>query len=269
MIKYISLAAVGCTMLTGIAIADQPGFAKDGDINICTSANFPPITYKQNPGDATPVGIDVDIIEAIGDLWNVEVSYTIGEFGGLLPTLGSGRCDMIASGMYVTDKRRATYNAVRYMKSATVIVTKADNTTINSPEDLSGKVLALESGSYYQEEQVDPLNVQLSAAGSAPIEVQAYPAQQGAYQQVLGGRADATMTEEAEGGFRVASMSGDLRIAYTYDSAFTFGMYIRPDSSDLAAIKAALTTLREDGFFSTLAEKYGVSPTVFDVDYDS
>jgi len=269
MIKTVRTVLTGAVLVTGVAVAGQPDFSKDGEMNVCTTANFPPMTYKSDPADPKPIGIDIDIIEAIGELWKVKISYTITEFSGMLPTLGSGRCDLIISGIYVTDKRREAYDAARYMKSATVIVTGADNAEVKEPADLSGKVLALEAGSYYGEERVVPLNTKLAEAGIPTITVQEYPSQLGAYQQVLGGRADATMTEEAEGAFRVATMSDRLRIAYTWESEFTYGIYVQRNPGNIEGVKEALLALRNNGLFNDLAEKYGVNPAVFDVDYDS
>jgi len=256
-------------LIVNPAFAGQPPLANDGELNVCTTAGFPPLTYKNNPADDKPIGIDIEVIEAIGELWNARIDYTITEFSGLLPTLGSGRCDVIISGIYINDKRREVYDGVRYMKSATVIVTKAENTTISKPGDLSGKILALETGTYYGEERVGPLNKKFAEIGSAPITVQEYPSQQGAYQQVLGGRVDATLTEEAEGAFRVASLRNRLRIAYTWPSAFTYGIYMRRSPANAAAVKEALSTLRKKGFFKSLAKKYGLNSSIFDVDYDS
>ncbi|MBB6470101.1 polar amino acid transport system substrate-binding protein [Aminobacter lissarensis] len=265
--KLLAIAAMAMLM-TGAAQADVPGFVSEGKLNVCTTAGFPPLTYKTNPGDTTPVGIDIDVVEALAKLWNAKAAYTVTDFAGLLPTLGSGRCGLIVSGIYINDKRRETYDGAPYMKSATVIVTKADNAAIKAPEDLSGKTIALEAGTYYREERVDPLNKDLMAKGVPPLTAQDYPSQQAAYQQVIVGRADATLTEEAEGAFRVAGASDQLRVAYVWQSEFKYGIYSRRDPADFAAVKLALKALREQGFFVGLAKKYGLDPAVFDVDYD-
>ncbi|OXC74456.1 Glutamine ABC transporter, periplasmic glutamine-binding protein [Caballeronia sordidicola] len=215
-----------------------------------------------------PVGIDIEIANALAKEWNAHTAYTTTEFAGLLPTLGAGRCGLIISGIYINDERRKAYDGVSYMKSATVIVTKAGNKKITDPETLSGNTIALESGTYYKAERVDPLNKQFAATGRPAVLVQDYPAQQAAYQQVMVGRADATLTEQAEGATRVAAAKDELRIAYTWKSDFTYGIYMRRNPSDLAMIRAALKKLHESGFFKALATKYGLDPTVFDVNYD-
>ncbi|MCF1505948.1 transporter substrate-binding domain-containing protein [Afifella sp. H1R] len=263
-------AAVAFTVLASQAAqAGEPSFVSDGKVAVCTSANFPPLTFKKDVGDTVPVGIDIEVADALAGTWNATTTYTTTEFAGLLPTLGSGRCGLIVSGIYINDERRQTYDGARYMKSATVIVKKAGNDAVEGPETLSGKSVALESGTYYQEERVDPLNKEFAAAGKPEIAVDTYPTQQAAYQQVLVGRADATLTEEAEGAYRVAAAPDQLAISYTWQSEFTYGIYMRRNPDDLAAVRAGLKKLREEGFFDALAKKYGLDPSVFDVDYDS
>lgn len=260
-------AALG--MVLGGGAAAEPSFVSEGEISVCTTANFPPLTFKENAGDARPVGIDIEIAEALAEKFGATTQYTTTEFAGLLPSLGAGRCGLIISGIYINDERRATYDGIRYMRSATVIVTRADDKSISEPVDLSGKTIALEAGSYYGEERVDPLNAELAASGKPAVEVERYPAQQGAYQQLLIGRADATLTEEAEGAYRVAGADDQFRIAYTWESDFTYGIYMQPNEEDAASVRTALRQLADEGFFTELAAKYGVDPAVFDVDYGS
>ncbi|QDG94693.1 transporter substrate-binding domain-containing protein (plasmid) [Rhizobium sp. NIBRBAC000502774] len=269
MMKRIMGMAIVSICIAGHAYASAPGFVSDGKLAVCTSAGFPPLTFKQNAGDARPVGIDIEIADALARLWEAEVTYTTTDFTGLLPALGSGRCGVILSGMYINDERRKTYDGVRYMKSATVIVTKAGNDEITGPESLSGKTVALESGTYYRAERIDPLNKALTAAGKPEALVQDYPAQAAAYQQVLVGRVDATLTEEAEGAYRVASTDEQFRVAYTWESEFTYGIYMRRHADDVFSVRAALKRLHDEGFFAALAKKYGLDPAAFDVDYDS
>lgn len=262
-------AAVLILASSSTAFAASPSFVSDGTLTVCTTANFPPMTFKKSEGDTLPIGIDIEIADALAQSWGAKASYTTTDFGGLLPALGSGRCGLIVSGIYVNDERRKAYDAARYMKSATVLVTKADNTEISGPESLSGKTVALESGTYYKEERIEPLNKQLKAASKAEVTVQDYPAQQAAYQQIMVGRADATLTEEAEGAYRVATTPDQFKIVYTWQSDFTYGIYMRRSATDLAEVRSSLNKLRDNGFFKALAKKYGLRESVFDVDYDS
>lgn len=261
------VAAIALATLCSPALAEAPGFIRDGRMPVCTTAGFPPLTFREDVGDERPIGIDIDIIEEVARRHGAEVDYVITDFPGLLPSLSSGRCTTIISGIWITDKRRETYDGARYMHSATVIVVGGDTNDIASPQDLSGRKLALENGTFYGEEIVDPLNAELQQAGRAPIEVDTYPSQQEATQQVLFGRSDATLTEEAEGAYRVARSDGAIKIAYTYPSVATYGIYIQKDAEDFAALLQTLEAMRSDGFFNTVAATYGLDPKVFDVDF--
>jgi len=267
--RISAVATALLAMTSTSAFAASPSFVSDGVITVCTTANFPPMTFKKSEGDALPVGIDIEIADALAKSWGARTTYTTTDFAGLLPTLGSGRCGLIVSGIYINDERRKTYDGARYMKSATVLVAKADNAEVTTPESLSGKTVALESGTYYKEERIDPLNKDLKAAGKAEVTVQDYPAPQAAYQQVMVGRADATLTEEAEGAYRVATTTDQFKIVHTWQSDFTYGIYMRRNADDLAAVRAGLKTLHDAGFFDELAKKYGLNPSVFAVDYDN
>jgi polar amino acid transport system substrate-binding protein len=265
------LAALTAVLLATAttSFAAEPTFVSNGTLAVCTTAAFPPLTFKANPGDTTPIGIDIEIAEALARSWGAKTSYTVTEFAGLLPTLGAGRCGLIVSGIYINDKRRQAYDGARYMKSATVIVTKADNAVVTGPDALAGKTVALEAGTYYKEERIDPLNQRFKSEGKAEVGVNDYPAQQAAYQQVLVGRADATLTEEAEGAYRVAAAKDQLKVVYTWPSEFTYGIYMQKNADDLAKVRATLKKLKSEGFFTSLAAKYGLNASVFDVDFDS
>ena len=266
----IALAATAgffaATTVPAEAATKAPSFVSDKSLTVCTTANFPPITYKKQPTDERPAGIDIDIIEKMASLWGAKVDYTVTEFAGLLPTLGSGRCSVIISGIYINDKRREVYDGAPYMKSAVAIMVNSTS-DIAKPEDLADRLIALESGSYYREDIVTPLNKELTAAGKKEARTQDYPTQQAAAQQILIGRADATLTEEAEAAVRVGQSGGKLKIAYAYPSSMNFGIYIRRNPEDFAVVKDTLNTLAAQGFFKELAAKYNLDPALFDVDH--
>lgn len=246
----------------------KPSFAAQGKLNVCTTAGFPPLTYLENPADQRPVGIDIDIADALGKLWSAEVKFSTSGFDGLLPSLGSGRCDLVISGIYLNAKRREVYDGVPYLKSSAVIMTLASNDDIKAPEDLSGKSLALEAGTAYADTPV-ALNVEFEKTGRKPVAFSTYESQVAAAQQVLIGRADATLTEVAEGSVRVKQTNGQLKIAYTYPPEGIYGVYIRKSTQDLAALRLAMKELKKSGVIDAVARKYNMPASDFAVDHDS
>ena len=90
--------------------ATQEGKAPDfnkgaagGKLIVGTNPTFPPYEYSQ--GD-TIVGADIDIMAAVAKKLNKELVIENINFDGLIPALNSGKIEVIAAGMTVTEERK-------------------------------------------------------------------------------------------------------------------------------------------------------------------
>jgi len=246
------------------AMADVPAFVQDGKLTICTSGDFPPMEFFQNPGDTEMVGYEIDMVHALADHWGVKADFVLGDFAGLLPSLDAERCDMAVSGMTLTDKRLETYDGIGHMNTYVVMVVPATDTTTKTPEDLSGKILAIEGGTTY-EDRAKALNDGLTAAGKAPAEVQTYPGAARVFEQILVGRAAATITQDTTTAFREMQLPGQLAIPFTYPEVETYAIYIRKNPADLAALKEGFAAIKDSGKLGEIAAKWKLPVTVLDV----
>ena len=199
-------------------------FGDDGVLTNCVDPSFPPMEYFENQEAQEPIGFDIDLVNAIGERLGVEVTHIPTEFTGLLPALDAGRCDVVASGIYLTAERLETFDAQPYYDTSIVLLTPADNTEIASPDDLSGKTVAVQAGTNYVN-ILNDLNARFEAEGKPLMEIQSYPKQTDAIQQLVVGRADATITQDTEAAFRETAQPGQFKIAYTYPDPETFGIY--------------------------------------------
>ena len=264
--KHLALAAV-LLVLALPARAQAPSFAGGGQLAVCTDPGFAPMEFFRTPGDAQPAGFDMDLVAALAARWNVTLRVLPTEFKGLLPGLESGRCGMIVSGMLLTPARRERYDAVPYLSTHTVLLT-AQGTELTRPEDLSGKVLAVESGTNYEKIAAE-LNAKLAAAGARRATVQTYPTPQAITEQVLIGRATAAMTQDVEAAYREQQVPGRLRVAYVYPEADRFGLFLKRVPGDAKAVQDALTALKADGTLAEIARRWNLPATGLDVDYGS
>jgi polar amino acid transport system substrate-binding protein len=230
----------------------------DGVLTNCVDPSFPPMEFFEDQNATTPIGFDIDLINEIAARWGVTAEHIPTEFAGLLPALEGGRCDIIASGIYLTTERLETFAAQPYFDTAVVLLTNADNTEIAAPEDLAGKTVAVQTGTNY-ENIMNALNEELQAAGQPAINIQLYPDQTDAIQQLIVGRADATITQDTEFAFREIAQPGQFKIAYTYPEIRTFGIYHRQDSPELsAALQAVVEAMRDDGTTAAIAEAWSL-----------
>src|SRR5215204_4422893 len=255
----IVAAVLGMSVAAGAAQEATPSaevFGDDGVLTNCVDPSFPPMEYFETQEAQEPIGFDIDLVNAIGERLGVEVTHIPTEFTGLLPALDAGRCDVVASGIYLTAERLATFDAQPYYDTSIVLLTRADNTEIASPDDLSGKTMAVQAGTNYFNMLTD-LNARFETEGKPVMEIQSYPKQSDAIQQLVVGRADATITQDTEAAFRETAQPGQFKIAYTYPDPQTFGIYFQQGSEEMAATLAeTVEAMRDDGTLAHLAETW-------------
>lgn len=261
----LAVAAAAAGRAEAQAPAQAPAFVQDGALSACVDPGFAPMEFFRNPGDATPVGFDVEIVQAIAAKLGVPARIQATDFKGLLPGLEAGRCGIVISGMLITAERKQRYDAVPYLATHTVLMAPR-GTTLTAPEELSGKVLAVEAGTSYERIAAE-LNAKLQAAGRPPATVQTYPTPQAITEQILVGRAAAAMTQDVEAAYRAEQTGGRVGIAYTYPQADRFGIYLRRQPGSAEALRAALTALRGDGTLGGIVRTWKLDPANLDVDY--
>ena len=233
--------------------------ADKGRLTACMDVSFPPMEYYAAAGTRTPSGFDVDLVSAIAKQWGVTPQFSETSFDGLLPALSSGRCDVVASGIFITKERTASFPAVAYLKSHSVLLVRKGNPSgITSLQALSGKTAATQKATQY-EKTLRALDKQLRAQGKPGINVQAYPKASDAVQQLVVGRADAVYTQDTEAAFRAKAQPGQFQVAYADPQGETFGIYIRKGDAELdRRLQAAVQQMRRTGTLAQIAKRWGL-----------
>ncbi|AOF93137.1 bacterial extracellular solute-binding s, 3 family protein (plasmid) [Sinorhizobium sp. RAC02] len=252
---------------TALSADQKPDFVSGGVLKVCTSGEFPPMEYYENPGDKDLVGFEIDVMDAIAKGWGAKAEYVVGDFKGLLPSLDSKRCDLVASGIMITPARLERYDGIPYFGSHVVMVTAASDTETKVPADVSGKIMAIEAGTTYEKTVAD-LNAELEAAGKAPIQAQTYPSASGVIEQILVGRATATITQDTTAAYRMLQVPGRLAIPYTYEESENYGIYLRKSDGDRQMLEDAIETLQASGEMKEFLKKWNLPETSTDVSHD-
>jgi polar amino acid transport system substrate-binding protein len=253
----VILASIAALALAGTLGAASP---VKGSFKYCGDPTFPPMESKTKAGK--PVGFDIDLANAIAKHWKVKATYVETAFPGLLPGLASKKCNMVISGIFITPDRTKTFPAVAYMKTHRALVVQAGNPRrINGPNALSGKNVAVQAGTKY-EEYLKGLNAQFKSAGRAEMNLQSYPGDTDAIAQLLIGRADAVLTQDTSGAYQKKQHPGKLALPYLFPETDTFGIYYRRGDKKLGtALKAAIKTLKKNGTLKRIAAKHQIPVT--------
>ncbi|MBC8036527.1 MAG: transporter substrate-binding domain-containing protein [Rhizobiales bacterium] len=260
--KSSAAALFALALLSAPSIAAaNPSFVADGDLSVCNDPTFPPMEFKQNAGDANPVGVDVEVATALAELWGAKASFVTMDFNGLLPSLSAERCDVIISGITLTAERQKTFDAVGYLNTFVVIIGKAGAPALAGPEDLADKTVAVQSGTTYLT-RMEKLNEALAAKGLAPMVIQQYPKQTDAIQQLEVGRVIGVVTQDTEVAFREFEKPGQFATIWTVpqDAVEPYSVYLRKNEADKAEVAKGVATLLSSGKLREIADKWKLSP---------
>jgi polar amino acid transport system substrate-binding protein len=256
-VGVLSLLALIAALL---AVVGSAGASREvtspvkGSFKFCNDPTFPPMESKTTSGK--PVGFDIDMAAAIAKLWRVKAKFVSTSFPGLLPALAARKCHVVISGIFITPDRTAKFPAVPYMRTHRALIVAGGNPKhIAGPQDLSGKNVAVQTGTKY-EEYLKDLNDKFRSAGKPGMNLNSYPGDTDAIAQILIGRADAVLTQDTEGAYQKKQHPGKLAIAYLFPETDTFGIYYRKSDTKLGkALRSAIATLKKNGTLKRLAAK--------------
>jgi polar amino acid transport system substrate-binding protein len=257
-IAAIAAAAV-ISLLTLPVQAGTPAperIAKNGKIVFCTDISFPPFEYF-DPQTNEPAGFDIDIGKALAAEMGVKSEHKNIAFDGLIPALQAGQCDAILSGLFDKPARREVLDFVNYAYVGNAVIVKADSPLkFDALTDVSGKAVAVESGSTLEQDLVDA-NTKLAASGKAPIKIVALPKASDAFQQLTTGMVDIYYGSTIQEAYFNSQNAGQVKLASPQTSAFYTGVGTLKKDTDLHdTLAAAFKAIQASGEYDKIVKAW-------------
>ncbi|HEV7875195.1 MAG TPA: amino acid ABC transporter substrate-binding protein [Nocardioides sp.] len=228
----------------GTSLADV---RKAGVLTVGTEGTYRPFTFHEG-GSGELTGYDVEVAKAVGDELGVKVKFEETQWDAIFAGLDSGRMDMIANQVSITDEREADYDfSTPYTVSPGVIVVNEGDDSISSFDDLEGKTTAQSLTSNWY-----------TLAEDSGAKVEAVEGWAQAVALLEQGRVDATVNDELTF-LDYETTEGDtgLEIAATTEDEARNAFAFRTGSDSLIkAVDKALADLRADGTLAEISEKY-------------
>ena len=197
------------------------------------------------------VGYDVEVGTKIAEKLGVEPQFVEGEWDGLLAGLDAGRYDIMVNGVDITPRprRKNTISLPPYAYNRTAVITRADDNSIQTLEDLNGKTTANTISSTYAQ-----LAEQYGATVTAVDDLNQ------TFELLNSGRIDATLNAEVTFyDYTKEHPDANVKIAVLTDDANEVAIPMRKGEETAtlrAAIDTAIEELRADGTLKALSEKY-------------
>ena len=153
--KAIALLLALVTLLSLTACAGKEDAASSaldqikqkGELVVGTSADYPPYEFHTEvDGKDTIVGFDMEIAQAIADKLGMELVWEQVDFDSIIPGIQAGRYDAGVAGISITADRlkNCDFSDPYFLANQVIVVNPGSD--IQSKADLTGKTIAVQTG---------------------------------------------------------------------------------------------------------------------------
>lgn len=247
-----SLSLVGCGSSTETTdettdATDQVKLVTAGKLTIGSDCDYPPFISLDGE---TPVGFEVDLMSAVAEELGLELNYLSPQkFDTLIASVASGTSmDVAVSSFTINDERKETvdFSDSYYDSNQSVVVMKDSGYTQVS--DLEGKAVGAQAGTTgldWAEENV------------ADITMSPFDDATTAFAALQAGKVEAVFLDLPVAIELVKTTYTDAEVIAEIPTGEQYGIAVSKDNPELTKqINAALTTLRENGMYDELYNKY-------------
>lgn len=240
-------------------------FKQSGTIIVATDPTYPPNEFLPE-GSNTPIGMDIDLVTALGQVLGLTVTVEPASFDGIIAGLNAGRYDIGISSFTDTKEREQSVNFVTYFTAGTSIMVPAGNPkNIQGPTDLCGLPVGAQNGTTQLDQLTDP-EVEGSVvkactdAGKEPPVAQGFPKQTDVNAALVAGRIDAYMADSPVVDYAVKVTGDRFQKVGGDEGAAPYGIAIPKEPAELTpAIQAAMQHLIDTGAYTQILENWGLT----------
>lgn len=219
-----------------------------GSLTVCTDAPYEPFEFQDDSGEWT--GFDMDLMRAIAtEMGGLNLEVTVQPFDGIWLAPRAGTCDIVASAMTITEERQANalFTDPYFDADQSLLVRAADADVLTSAESLTGKTVAVQTGTTGETFANENL------AGSTIVSFDEPAAM---FLALEGGQVDAILQDLPVNAERALTNAATALTA-TFATGEQYGFAVSQNNSGLAtAVNTALAATRSSGVYQEIFEKY-------------
>lgn len=231
-------------------------------ISACSSSNlenpklivamelaYPPFETKDEAGN--PSGVSVDFAKALGEYLGREVEISNTAWDGLIPSLKTGKADLVISSMTITEKRREEVEFSKPYANSLLAILANKESGIDSIDDLNkpGRKVAVKTGSTGHIFAMDNLD---------EAEIIALQDESACVMEVSQGKADGFLYDQLTI-YRNNQNNPDTTkaIFIPFQDVEYWGVAINKENTELLEkVNNFIDEFNRDGGFDELTEKY-------------
>nr|WP_296065399.1 basic amino acid ABC transporter substrate-binding protein [uncultured Actinoplanes sp.] len=250
--------AAGCAKKdTGGTTSGGVALVKSGVLTTCTHLPYAPFQSKDASGKV--VGFDVALIDLVAAKLGVKQEIVDTPFEGIKSgaDLNSGKCDVAAAGMTITDERKQVLDFSEPYFDATQALAVPAGKEVKTLEELVGKRLGVQGGTTGEEY----INAQVKAKG-LKVEVVSYRDLAALQQALVTNQVVAAVNDLPVWNEYIKANPGKVAVAAGFDTGEKYGFAVKKGNAELLkAVNDAISAARADGTYDKIyAQWIGEKP---------
>jgi polar amino acid transport system substrate-binding protein len=245
----LALALAGCA--TGGEKTEVGGgvsVVKKGQLTVCTHLPYEPFQFQQG---GKIVGFDVDLMDLVAKEIGAKQSIVNTPFETIETgqSMNTGKCDIAAAGMTITDERARVIDFSDPYFDATQALLVKKGAGFDSLDSLKGKTLGVQVGTTGEKYAQDnaPKGVDVKVFEDLALELEA----------VKTGSIDAAINDNSVL-YDYIEKNPDTEVTKEFDTGEQYGFGVGKDQNDelLDTVNDVLKKAHEDGTYDKLFKKY-------------
>ena len=234
-----------------------------GELTAGADATMAPKEFM-DVDNKTIVGLDVDMVYAMGNVMGVKIKMTNAAFDTLIPGVQNGRFDLVNSSAAPTLEREKIVDMVSTDLSGEQLLIQASAADqIKSIEDLCGHKAGAGRGSLPVTD-LQNQSAKCTAAGKGAIDVQIFPDTNTMNLALTSNRIDAVLSDQPTSVYNAEKSNGKLAAVGPIIRAGLEAVFTQKDNGLAPAMAAALNKLRADGTYKQMLAKWDLSASYLD-----
>lgn len=229
---------------------------ESGKLTVGTNLTYAPAEFLANDGK-TPVGYEIDMANALSDLFGLQVDIQNASFETIIPSLGS-KFDIGMSVFTVSEERLKAVDFVTYARAGLSFAVRTGNPTHVDVNDLCGTRISVQTGTVGETVMYEAQD-QCKAEGRDPIELLLYKDQSNVTTALVAGRVDVMYGDTPVASYAVTQTEGQVELIGEDESVEPIGIAVaKGDEDTLNAVKAAMDELFENGTYQAIMAAWGL-----------
>ncbi|MFY9262736.1 MAG: ABC transporter substrate-binding protein [Actinomycetaceae bacterium] len=230
----------------------------DGKLTIGTNAYYAPAEFYAEDG-ITMIGYDIDLANALGNVFGLEVAIEQAEFASIIPSIGTNYEVGIAS-FTITEERQQAVNMIQYYEAGLQWAVPAGNPNDFDPANVCGVVAGVQTGTS-QDDYLIALNE--NECKDNPVQIQRQDEQSRVTLALTSNQIDAMFADIQVIDYAVALSDGTMEKVGDPIDVAPIGLAVaQDDAATTDALIAALQYLMDEGYLADIFGAWGISDGV-------